>query len=155
MHRSAFLISITNAKTLFDLSCLCKSSISFVPVERQLRAQFTRSYLKSDALCACQASKFIPFYLRHSRIGQRANLWSSSENPVHLGQPVEIAPLYVLLASQESSYVTGEVYGATGGLEISSMAIRSGVRGFGTSRSVLDSGPHPTAKQRSEAVSYG
>ena len=31
------------------------------------------------------------------------------------GQPVEIAPLYVLLASQEGSYVTGEVYGATGG----------------------------------------
>lgn len=35
------------------------------------------------------------------------------------GQPVEMAPLYVLLASQESSYVTGEVYGATGGLELS------------------------------------
>ena len=35
------------------------------------------------------------------------------------GQPVEMSPLYVLLASQESSYVTGEVYGATGGLEIS------------------------------------
>ena len=35
------------------------------------------------------------------------------------GQPVEMAPLYVLLASQESSYVTGEVYGATDGLEIS------------------------------------
>jgi NAD(P)-dependent dehydrogenase (short-subunit alcohol dehydrogenase family) len=34
------------------------------------------------------------------------------------GQPVELSPLYVLLASQESSYVTGEVYGATGGLEI-------------------------------------
>lgn len=34
-------------------------------------------------------------------------------------QPVEMAPLYVLLASQESSYVTGEVYGATGELEIS------------------------------------
>ena len=31
------------------------------------------------------------------------------------GQPVEIAPLYVLLASQEGSYVTGEVFGATGG----------------------------------------
>ena len=31
------------------------------------------------------------------------------------GQPVEIAPLYVFLASQEASYVTGEVYGATGG----------------------------------------
>ena len=34
------------------------------------------------------------------------------------GQPVELSPLYVLLASQESSYVTGEVYGATGGLEV-------------------------------------
>lgn len=31
------------------------------------------------------------------------------------GQPVEIAPLYVLLASQEGSYITGEVYGVTGG----------------------------------------
>ena len=31
------------------------------------------------------------------------------------GQPAEFGPLYVFLASQESSYVTGEVYGATGG----------------------------------------
>lgn len=31
------------------------------------------------------------------------------------GQPVEIAPIYVLLASDEASYITGEVYGATGG----------------------------------------
>jgi len=31
------------------------------------------------------------------------------------GQPAEIAPVYVLLASQESSYATGQVYGATGG----------------------------------------
>lgn len=31
------------------------------------------------------------------------------------GQPVELAPLYVLLASNEASYITGEVYGITGG----------------------------------------
>jgi len=31
------------------------------------------------------------------------------------GQPVEIAPIYVLLAGQEGSYITGEVFGATGG----------------------------------------
>lgn len=43
-----------------------------------------------------------------------------SETPMKRpGQPVEMSPLYVLLASQEASYVTGEVYGATGGLEIS------------------------------------
>ena len=32
------------------------------------------------------------------------------------GQPVELAPVYVLLASQESSYITGEIYGVTGGM---------------------------------------
>lgn len=31
------------------------------------------------------------------------------------GQPVEIAPVYILLASQEGSYITGEVFGVTGG----------------------------------------
>jgi NAD(P)-dependent dehydrogenase (short-subunit alcohol dehydrogenase family) len=31
------------------------------------------------------------------------------------GQPVELAPVYVLLASQEGSFITGEVYGLTGG----------------------------------------
>ncbi|WDZ81875.1 SDR family oxidoreductase (plasmid) [Ensifer adhaerens] len=31
------------------------------------------------------------------------------------GQPVELAPIYVFLASQEASFVNGEVYGATGG----------------------------------------
>lgn len=31
------------------------------------------------------------------------------------GQPVECAPIYVLLASQEASFVVGETYGVTGG----------------------------------------
>jgi NAD(P)-dependent dehydrogenase (short-subunit alcohol dehydrogenase family) len=30
-------------------------------------------------------------------------------------QPVELAPLFVFLASNEARFVTGEVYGATGG----------------------------------------
>ena len=34
------------------------------------------------------------------------------------GQPVELAPVYVLLASQEASYTTGEIYGVTGGMGI-------------------------------------
>ena len=35
------------------------------------------------------------------------------------GQPAELAPIYVLLASQETSFVTAEVYGVTGGNYIS------------------------------------
>jgi NAD(P)-dependent dehydrogenase (short-subunit alcohol dehydrogenase family) len=35
------------------------------------------------------------------------------------GQPAELAPTYVFLASQESSYITAEVIGVTGGKPIS------------------------------------
>jgi NAD(P)-dependent dehydrogenase (short-subunit alcohol dehydrogenase family) len=35
------------------------------------------------------------------------------------GQPAEVAPVYVFLASQESSYITGEVIGVTGGRPLS------------------------------------
>lgn len=39
-----------------------------------------------------------------------------SETPMgRPGQPAECAPIYVLLASQESSYITGEIFGVTGG----------------------------------------
>jgi len=31
------------------------------------------------------------------------------------GQPAELAPVYVLLASKKSSFVAGEIYGVTGG----------------------------------------
>ena len=34
------------------------------------------------------------------------------------GQPVELAPVYVLLASNEASYITGQIYGITGGQSI-------------------------------------
>jgi hypothetical protein len=30
-------------------------------------------------------------------------------------QPAELAPIFVFLASDQATYVTGEVYGATGG----------------------------------------
>ena len=35
------------------------------------------------------------------------------------GQPAELAPAYVFFASQESSYITGEVLGVTGGQPLS------------------------------------
>jgi NAD(P)-dependent dehydrogenase (short-subunit alcohol dehydrogenase family) len=39
-----------------------------------------------------------------------------SQTPIgRPGQPAELAGVYVLLASEESSYITGEIYGVTGG----------------------------------------
>lgn len=32
-----------------------------------------------------------------------------------VAQPAELAPIYVFLAGDEASYVSGEIYGATGG----------------------------------------
>jgi NAD(P)-dependent dehydrogenase (short-subunit alcohol dehydrogenase family) len=32
------------------------------------------------------------------------------------GEPAELAPLYVLLAENKATYVTGQILGATGGL---------------------------------------
>ena len=50
--------------------------------------------------------------------GQPAELISTFGADIPLaraGQPAEIAPIYVLLASGESSYSTGQVFGAVGG----------------------------------------
>jgi NAD(P)-dependent dehydrogenase (short-subunit alcohol dehydrogenase family) len=49
-----------------------------------------------------QPSEKIPAFGGHTPLGRP-------------GQPAELASVYVFLASQESSYVTGEVYGVTGG----------------------------------------
>jgi NAD(P)-dependent dehydrogenase (short-subunit alcohol dehydrogenase family) len=46
--------------------------------------------------------------------------FGAEESPMQrAGQPAELAPVYVFLASQESSYVNGEVIGATGGKPLS------------------------------------
>jgi NAD(P)-dependent dehydrogenase (short-subunit alcohol dehydrogenase family) len=47
-------------------------------------------------------------HLKTAKFGEQAPLKRA-------GQPVEMAPIFVLLASNEASYVTGMVYGATGG----------------------------------------
>lgn len=47
----------------------------------------------------------VPEFGQHSPLGRA-------------GQPVELAPVYVLLASDEGSYITGQIYGVTGGQPI-------------------------------------
>ena len=56
-------------------------------------------------ICGGQPSEVIPEFGKQTPL-QRA------------GQPVELAGVYVHLASEESSYTTAETYGVTGGMHI-------------------------------------
>jgi len=56
-------------------------------------------------ICGGQPSEVIPDFGKQTPL-KRA------------GQPVELAGVYVHLASEESSYTTAEVYGVTGGMHI-------------------------------------
>ena len=43
--------------------------------------------------------------------------FGAGESPTgRAAQPAELAPVYVFLASQESSYINGETVGVTGGV---------------------------------------
>ena len=51
---------------------------------------------------------------------EKVDDFGTEESPMgRAGQPAEAAPIYVFLASQESSYVNGEVIGVTGGMPLS------------------------------------
>ncbi len=51
---------------------------------------------------------------------EQVSQFGASESPIgRPAQPAELAPPYVFLASQESSYVSGEVLGVTGGAPLS------------------------------------
>nr|WP_300006321.1 SDR family oxidoreductase [Tissierella sp.] len=59
-----------------------------------------------------------PLQLDHGQPEGALPEFGQSSELERAGQPVELAPIYVLLASQESSYVTGQIYGVTGGQPI-------------------------------------
>jgi NAD(P)-dependent dehydrogenase (short-subunit alcohol dehydrogenase family) len=54
----------------------------------------------------------------HGSPAEKLKKFGESTNIGRPGQPVELSPVYVLLASDEASYITGEVYGVTGGTGI-------------------------------------
>ena len=51
---------------------------------------------------------------------EKVDDFGAEESPMgRAGQPAEVAPIYVFLASHESSYINGEVVGVTGGMPLS------------------------------------
>lgn len=60
-----------------------------------------------------------PLQPSHGQPPEKIEQFGSQAPMGRAGQPAELAPAYVFLASQESSYVTGEILGVTGGTPIS------------------------------------
>ncbi|MBB5337969.1 SDR family oxidoreductase [Tunturiibacter gelidoferens] len=100
------------------------SLLDYAPTKAAILA-FTRALARQVAEdgirvnCVAPGPVWTPLQTSGGQPGKKIPDFGSETPMKRPGQPVEMAPLYVLLASQESSYVTGEVYGATGGLEVS------------------------------------
>lgn len=60
-----------------------------------------------------------PLQTSHGQPPEKFEHFGSDTPMGRMGQPAELAPIYVFLASQESSYITGEIIGVTGGKPIS------------------------------------
>ncbi|MDE1160715.1 MAG: SDR family oxidoreductase [Acidobacteriaceae bacterium] len=99
------------------------SLLDYAPTKAAILA-FTRALARQVAEdgirvnCVAPGPVWTPLQTSGGQPGKKIPAFGSETPMKRPGQPVEMAPLYVLLASQESSYVTGEVYGATGGLEV-------------------------------------
>lgn len=59
-----------------------------------------------------------PLQLDHGQLDGAIPEFGQKSPLGRAGQPAELAPIYVLLTSKESSYVTGQIYGVTGGQSI-------------------------------------
>jgi len=99
------------------------SLLDYAPTKAAILA-FTRALARQVAAdgirvnCVAPGPVWTPLQTSGGQPDKKIPAFGSETPMKRPGQPVEMAPLYVLLASQESSYVTGEVYGATGGLEV-------------------------------------
>ncbi|AJA45005.1 Dehydrogenase with different specificity [Frischella perrara] len=98
---------------LLDYACTKTAIIAFT---RGLAKQVAKKGIRVNSvapgpiwtplqICGGQPSEVIPEF------GKQAPL-------MRAGQPVELASLYVFLASEESSYITADTFGVTGGMHI-------------------------------------
>lgn len=60
-----------------------------------------------------------PLQPSHGQPSEKLEKFGTQSPMGRAGQPAELAPTYVFLASQESSYITGEIIGITGGMLLS------------------------------------
>ena len=101
------------SETLIDYAMTKSAIISFT---KSVSKQMIQKGVRVNAIAP--GPFWTPLQLSGGQTQDKVEKFGSEVPLSRPGQPVEIAPVYVLLASQEGSYITGEVYGVTGGIGI-------------------------------------
>ena len=95
---------------LFDYAQSKAANVAFA---QSLAKQFAPRGIRVNAVCP--GPYWTALQISGGQPTDDAAAHGASQPLGRPGQPVEIAPIYVLLASDEASYITGEYFGSVGG----------------------------------------
>lgn len=95
---------------LFDYSQTKAANIAFA---QSLAKQLAPRGIRVNAVCP--GPYWTALQISGGQPTDKAAEHGKSQPMGRPGQPVELAPIYVLLASDEASYITGEYFGSVGG----------------------------------------
>ncbi|MBM3603743.1 MAG: SDR family oxidoreductase [Alphaproteobacteria bacterium] len=95
---------------LFDYAQSKAANVAFA---QSLAKQLAPRGIRVNAVCP--GPYWTALQISGGQPTEKAQEHGASQPLGRPGQPVEIAPIYVLLASDEASYITGEYFGSVGG----------------------------------------
>ncbi len=98
------------SENLLDYSQTKSAQVAFT---KSLAKQLAKRGIRVNAIAP--GPYWTPLQVTGGQPQSKVQQFGSDSPMGRPGQPAELAPIYVLLASQESSYATGQVYGAAGG----------------------------------------
>lgn len=107
---TASVQAYTPSPTLVDYAASKAASVSFT---KSMALQLAPSGIRVNAVAP--GPVWTPLQPSYGQPMEKLIKFGQDTPLQRAGQPAEIAPAYVFLASQEASFITGEVIGATGG----------------------------------------
>ncbi len=98
------------SEDLFDYAATKAAIVSFT---KSLAKQLAKRGIRVNAVAP--GPFWTPLQPSGGQLPEKVSTFGEKSPMGRPGQPAEIAPLYVLLASPEASFVSGNVFGSTGG----------------------------------------
>ena len=102
--------SYNPSKSLLDYAA---SKAAITNFTKNLSAYFASNGVRVNGVAP--GPIWTPLQLDHGQLKGQIPQFGQNTPLGRAGQPAELAPVYVLLASDEASYITGQIYGVTGG----------------------------------------